>query len=139
VTRKARSPGAAFVALALVVCTGCGTLFRGTHQTVHFESIPPGVDLRDVRTGETCVTPADVSLWRTRRHVFLATKAGYKSQDVYIDSRGSFVWYYANIVTLFLGLAVDAVAGGLYDLEPANVVLVMEADGAPAPQPPAPN
>lgn len=129
VTRGTHSRAAVAVVLAFALtASGCGTLFRGTHQTVHFESIPSGVELRDVRTGEVTVTPADISLWRTRRHVFVATKAGYKAQEVYIDSRGSFVWYYANIVTLFLGLAVDAVAGGLYDLAPENVSLVMETE-----------
>jgi hypothetical protein len=129
VTRAIRAPAAA--ALALFVASGCGTLVRGTHQTIHVESIPPEVDLRDVRTGDTWVTPVDVSLWRTRRHVLEATKPGYRSQEILIDSRGSFTWYYANVVTLFLGVAVDAVAGGLYDLAPESVTVVMETADDP--------
>jgi len=113
--------------LCLLVASGCGTLVRGTHQTVHVESIPSDVELRDARTGETWLAPADISLWRTRRHVLIASKPGYRSQEIYIRSEASAVWYYANIVTLFVGLAVDAVAGGLYDLAPERVTVVMEA------------
>jgi hypothetical protein len=122
-----------WLGLLLLVATssGCATLVRGTTQTIHFDCSPEGVVLRDASSGEPSWNlPADVTLSRRGFHWLIATKDGYRPADVYIRSEVSVKWYYLDLPTLGLGALFDAIAGGLYDLEPAQVSLVLE----PAPQ-----
>lgn len=112
--------------LLLSLGSGCATIVRGTHQSVHFESVPPGAELRDKRTGETWFTPIDVELPRDRRYEFVIAKAGYQPQEVYIRSEVPLHWWIIDAFTLCISTVIDAALGGLYDLKPERVTVVLE-------------
>ena len=110
----------------LLSATGCASYLRGTQQTVHFDSIPSGAEIRNARTDEKLNAPGDVSLWRGRRHVFVASAPGYRPASIYIDSRPTPDWVEWWLWDLFLGFPIDYLAGGVYDLAPEKVLVVLE-------------
>ncbi|MGH2901017.1 MAG: hypothetical protein ACRDMZ_20245, partial [Solirubrobacteraceae bacterium] len=63
---------------ALFITSGCATIVRGTHQSVHFESLPAGALLLDKGTGQTWQTPVDVALPRNGRHALVISLDGYE-------------------------------------------------------------
>jgi hypothetical protein len=112
--------------LALGLGSGCATIVRGTHQNVHFDSVPAGAELRDSRTGEIWRTPVDIELPRDRRYAFVMSMAGYQPQEIYIRSEVPLHWWIIDAFTLCISTLFDAVLGGLYDLRPDRVSVVLE-------------
>ena len=113
---------------------GCATMARGTRQTVRFDISPEGAEVRDKRTGEVWTAPADISLLRRQRHSLVVSKEGYQSQEVYLRSEVPFEWWFVGSLTLGVSFAFDATLGGLYDLEPKRVAVVLEHHRAPTRQ-----
>lgn len=116
--------------------SGCGTLAHGTHQTIHFESKPDGAQLQELTTGETWIMPVDASLARVHHHRLLATMDGYRPQAVYLSREIPFHWWLLDGLTLGIGLVVDALTGGFYQLSPERVIIVLEPN--PTSPPPTP-
>jgi len=117
----------------LSVLMGCATLVRGTRQTVHFESSPEGAEFRDASTGQRWTAPTDIALERKRRHSLSVSKDGYESQQVYLRSEVPFAWWFLDAFTLGVSTAIDAILGGLYDLKPERVTVVLEPAQTGAP------
>jgi len=62
----------------------------------------------------------------------VVSKPGYQPQQVYIRSEVPFTWWAIDAFTLCISTLVDALLGGLYDLEPAHVTVVLDPAPAPA-------
>ena len=123
-----RSLGLALAAIALG--SGCATMARGTRQEVSFTTVPEGAVVRDLRSGESWQTPAVVELARNHRYQLEVSKQGFRSEQVYLRSEVPFQWWLVGSFTLGVSILFDATLGGLYDLEPAAVHVVLERDRA---------
>lgn len=112
------------VSLVLGLLAGCATIMHGKTQSVGISSIPEGatvtVDNQPVGT-----TPVFADLKRKDEHVVRISLEGYTTATLTL-SRKTSGWVWGNI--LFgglIGLAVDAITGGLYKLEPEHLSATM--------------
>ena len=124
------------LALCLFAASGCATMARGRTQPVSFVTVPEGAKVRDDATGETWQTPAIVDLQRRQRHPLIVTLDGYREERVYLRSEVPFQWWMVGALTLGISLPFDAILGGLYDLKPADVHVVLEREKPATPAPP---
>ncbi|HEX7150291.1 MAG TPA: hypothetical protein VF618_02300 [Thermoanaerobaculia bacterium] len=136
--------------IAVVMFTqACATVHHGRHQEISVVSDPAGanVEIRCGKVQTTVVTPATVRLPRRVEDCSLTlAHAGYQSETVVFDSvpsgwlwanfaapiaggvvgstRGSdqaFVDFLVGVLFGGLGIAVDAMTGAMWALEPAAV------------------
>jgi hypothetical protein len=79
---------------------------------------------------ERGVTPVIADLKRKDNHVIKVTMDGYQTFEMAL-TRSVSGWVWGNIVFGgIVGLAVDAITGGLYKLSPEQVTAELKADGA---------
>lgn len=100
--------------------TSCATIINGTCQKVGISSNPSDawiwVDRNYVGN-----TPLVIELSRKDNHVVRIELPGYMPYEVQFTKEVS-GWVFGNIVFGgFIGLAVDAVSGGIYRLTPEQV------------------
>lgn len=99
---------------------GCATIMHGTTQDVGFSSTPSGaaVTVDNTTRGKT---PTVVKLSRKDNHIVKIELPGYQPFEATITRRVS-GWVWGNIVFGgVIGLAVDAISGGLYKLTPEQI------------------
>jgi len=121
----------AISAVVLLVCFtlwGCATIMHGTTQEIGVQSRPTGatvtIDNKDFGT-----TPVIASLSRKDNHIVSVTLEGYEPFDATI-TRSTSGWVWGNIVFGgLIGLAVDAISGGLYKLSPEQVEAELASKG----------
>ena len=101
---------------------------RGSEQQVTFSSSPAGAEFLDLETGARWTAPAALPLARLYSHSILASKPGHRSEEVYLHSQASPGWYAVGCLTLGVSLVFDAILGGLYDLTPSEVHVVLERE-----------
>ncbi len=103
-----------------VFVTGCATIIHGTTQYVGFSSAPSGAAV--IVDGATRgKTPTVLKLRRKDNHIIQIKLAGYQPFDATI-TRSVSGWVWGNIVFGgVIGLAVDAITGGLYKLTPEQI------------------
>ena len=104
----------------LTSLTGCATIMHGTRQSVGIASNP----------SDACVwvdqyyagnTPVIVEMSRRDNHLVRIELAGYQPYEAAFTRQLS-GWVFGNIVFGgVIGLAVDAISGGLYRLTPEQV------------------
>ena len=121
-----RAWGTALAALVIASSSGCATIARGTHQEVLIETAPEGATIIVERTGEEHLSPVRLQLQRSRRHQFVISKDGYETQHLYLRSEANAIWWIVDAFSLGIGNILDAVLGGLYDLEPERPYVVLE-------------
>lgn len=110
--------------LLVLVIVGCATIMHGTSQSIGFSSTPSGAKVT-VDNQERGHTPVIASLSRKDNHIVKIEMDGYQPFEATI-TRSVSGWVLGNI--LFgglIGLAVDAISGGLYKLTPDQVAGVM--------------
>lgn len=118
----------AFVASA-VVMSGCASIMHGTHQDVGISSSPTGaaVTIDNMAPGKT---PYVANLSRKDAHIVHLTMPGYAPADLTLTRKTS-GWVWGNIVFGgLIGLAVDAISGGLYNLTPEQLSATLAAQNA---------
>ena len=107
-------------AAAIVTAAACATIMHGTTQDVGISSTPTGssVTIDNKPLGNT---PVIAKLARKDHHIVKIEMPGYQPFESTITRKVS-GWVWGNI--LFgglIGLAVDAISGGLYKLTPEQV------------------
>jgi hypothetical protein len=110
----------AIVAIVVAIATACGTIIHGTRQDVGVSSSPTGaqVFVDNTPLGQT---PVVAKLTRKDNHVIRITMPGYQTFETNV-TRSVSGWVWGNIVFGgLIGLAVDAISGGLYKLRPEQV------------------
>lgn len=120
--------GAVVLSLASVVFFGCATIMHGTSQGIGIQSKPTGAAVT-IDNQEYGKTPVVANLSRKDNHVVHLTLDGYQPFDATII-RSTSGWVWGNI--LFgglIGLAVDAISGGLYKLSPQQVEAELASKG----------
>jgi uncharacterized protein YceK len=106
------------VSLAILALTaGCGTIMHGSSQDIGISSSPTGaqVSIDNFAKGST---PVIANLSRKNNHIVKIAMPGYEPAEMTLTNSVS-GWVWGNIVFGgLIGLAVDAISGGLYNLNP---------------------
>ena len=113
------------VALSSLLLLGaCGTIMHGTSQDVGISSSPTGATIKiDGQAGAQ--TPYVAKLSRKDSHIIHIEAPGYAPADLTI-TRGTSGWVWGNLLFGGLvGLAVDAISGGLYKLSPEQLTTTL--------------
>jgi hypothetical protein len=96
--------------------TGCASIMHGTSQDVGISSSPTGAKV--TVDGQQATTPYVAKLSRKDNHIVKLAMDGYAPADLTLTKSVS-GWVWGNIVFGgLIGLAVDAISGGLYNLTP---------------------
>jgi PEGA domain len=114
------------LALGLV---GCATIMHGSEQEIGFSSTPTNakVSIDGQPRGQT---PVVVKLARKEKHVVRMELDGYQPFEAAL-TRGTSGWVWGNIVFGgVIGLAVDAMSGGLYQINENSVAAQLQAANA---------
>ncbi|MEK6606029.1 MAG: hypothetical protein AABZ30_00040 [Myxococcota bacterium] len=121
---------------------GCATIFNGSTTDVKIDSRPTaarftivsskGIGLRDagneVANGKT---PAKVRLNNSTTYVVTVKAEGYREAKVFIDQSFN-AWTICSIACGLIGVGVDLLSGGMWDLKPDQIMVTLET-AAPAP------
>lgn len=109
------------VCLTLIIAlTGCATIMHGTRQGISISSVPTGatVTIDGQSAGKTPISP---DLSRKEKHLVKIELEGYMPFEMYVNRKVS-GWVWGNVAFGgLIGLAVDAISGGLYNLTPELV------------------
>lgn len=98
----------------------CATIIHGTRQEIGFSSSPTGA-IVFIDKKELAKTPFIASLTRKDKHLVRIEMPGYEPFEMLITKKVS-GWVWGNIVFGgLIGLIVDAVSGGIYELNPGQV------------------
>jgi uncharacterized protein YceK len=106
--------------IGLLLMTGCATIIHGTRQDVGISSTPAGafVTIDNLQSG---TTPVFSKLRRKENHVVRISLPGYQPMDLTLTSSVS-GWVWGNLaIGGLVGLAVDAISGGMYKLSPSEL------------------
>jgi len=115
--------------LVAAVFAGCATIINKTTQQVGISSNPSNATVT-VDGASFGRTPTIASLKRGDNHIVKIELEGYRPYEMAITKKVS-GWVWGNV--LFgglIGLAVDAISGGLYRLTPEQVQADLRANGA---------
>lgn len=116
-----------WIALALVVGVlpafgGCATIMRGTGHGIGISSQPAGAQVI-VDNQNLGVTPVSAKLRRKENHHVVIQLEGYQPYEIMLTRQTS-GWIFGNILFgpgVLIGIAVDAISGGMYTLKPEQV------------------
>jgi len=108
---------------------GCASIMHGSSQKVGISSSPTGATV-SVDNKPLGNTPVFADLKRGEEHVVTIEMPGYDKAQLTITKSVS-GWVWGNIVFGgFIGLAVDAITGGLYNLSPEQLNAELRKGGA---------
>ena len=114
------------VLLSLLLISACATVINGNKQKVSIASSPPNatVIVDQVPQGNT---PLVVNLKRKQTHLVRIERVGYKPYETLLN-RDTSDWVWGNIIVCcgLIGMGVDAMTGGFYDLEPGEIYMTLE-------------
>lgn len=120
------------IVLATLFLAGCGTILNGTYQKVGVSSNPSGANVA-VDGKSVGSTPVIVELKRKDDHHIRIALDGYYPYEIPITCKLDVAPLVADIFfTGLLGIAVDAVSGGLYELRPDDVRAELSKEGTGA-------
>lgn len=112
---------------SLASLTGCCTVMHGTRQSIGIASNPSNVSIW-VDRNYVGNTPLIVEMSRKDNHVVRIELEGYQPYEATF-SRQLSGWVFGNIVFGgVIGLAVDAISGGLYMLTPDQIQAEMRSN-----------
>ena len=118
--------------LVYLSCAGCASIMHGTHQDVGISSSPTAavVTIDGVASGQT---PLVAHLARGRNHILSIRADGYAPYETTL-TRDVSGWVWGNLVFGgLIGLAVDGMDGGMYQLTPEQVHVDLRQNAADAP------
>lgn len=100
-----------------VILSGCGSIINGTTQDVGISSVPSAAEVT-VDGQIIGKTPVTAQLRRKDNHIVKLELPGYLPYEATF-TRSVSGWVWGNIIFGgLIGLAVDAISGGLYKLTP---------------------
>ena len=131
-----RAEAAVAALLAVTSLAGCGTIAKGTTQTIQVTSSPPGGQFSVSPSGQEGVTPAEVKLERRHDHTFVFSLPGHSTRKAYVRRTVAVGPPTANAVSCLVlpfvcfGLAgIDEASGGHFDLLPNPLHVVLSPGG----------
>lgn len=112
------------VLIAAAASSGCASIMHGTRQDVSIASTPSGASVT-INGQDRGKTPAAVELSRKDKHLLKVELPGYLPFESYLIRKVS-GWVWGNLVFGGIpGLAIDAITGGLYNLNPEDVTVTL--------------
>lgn len=115
------------VLIVAVLLNSCATIINGTSQQVNITSTP--IEAKVIIDGEELgKTPFIADLKRKDNHIVKIELDGYKTEVITLNGKTS-GWFFGNC--LFggvIGMAVDAITGGMYKLQPEEIKRTMNVD-----------
>jgi hypothetical protein len=108
------------LAMASLELVACASIMHGTRQDVGITTMPTGasVTIDNLQSGST---PVFAKLTRKENHVVHIDMQGYQPIDLTLTHSVS-GWVWGNIAFGgLIGLAVDAISGGMYKLSPEQL------------------
>jgi hypothetical protein len=116
-----------FIALAastglFFASAGCATIVRGTSHGIGIASQPPGAKVT-INNQEYGRTPVSAKLRRKDNHHVVIELEGYEPYEIVL-TRQTRAWLAGNLVFGLgfpIGIAIDAIAGGMYSLKPDQI------------------
>lgn len=103
-----------------LVFSGCASIINGTTQEVGFSSSPTGAKIC-VDNQQCGNTPRVFNLKRKENHIVRLELEGYQPYETTLSRQVS-GWVWGNVLFGGLvGLAVDAISGGIYKLTPEQI------------------
>src|SRR3954464_12041409 len=123
------------VIAAAILLSGCASIMPGTSQDVGISSTPTNalVTVDNMPVGNT---PVVAKLSRKDNHIVHIAVDGYAPADLTL-TRSTSGWVWGNIVFGgLIGLAVDAISGGLYNLTPNQISGQLSGGVIPQGKPP---
>ena len=120
--RKAETMGIALILTLVSVLTGCATILKGTGQGMSITSRPSGAEVL-VNNESKGVTPVSTKLRRKENHTIVIRLDGYEPYETVLTRQTS-GWVFGNVLFgpgVVIGIAVDAISGGMYKFEPNAV------------------
>ncbi len=116
-------------ACAALSLAGCATIIHSKSQEVGVSSTPTGATV-SIDHADKGATPLVAKLSRKDKHVLRVEMPGYKAYEATLTPKVS-GWVWGNLVFGGLvGVAVDAISGGMYRLTPEQVSAVLNTDQA---------
>src|SRR5689334_6040905 len=108
------------LAVGALALSACASIIHGTSQDVGISSSPTGAQVTvDNRAG--AVTPYVAKLSRKDNHIVKLSMDGYAPAELTLTKSVS-GWVWGNVVFGgLIGLGVDAISGGLYNLTPPQL------------------
>jgi hypothetical protein len=122
-----KTPIRAAIILSALVLAACASVIHGTHQDVGITSVPTGasVAIDNLQSG---TTPVFAKLTRKDNHVVRIELPGYQPLDLAL-TRSVSGWVWGNVaIGGLIGLAVDAIDGGMYKLSPEQLSATLTPD-----------
>jgi hypothetical protein len=111
-----------------VLAWSCATIMHGTSQKIGISSSPSGAKVI-VDNADFGATPTFAELKRGDDHIVKISLEGYQTAELTITKSVS-GWVWGNIVFGgLIGLAVDAISGGLYNLSPEQLNAELKKNG----------
>lgn len=112
------------IAASALTLSACASIMHGTSQDVGISSSPTGATVT-VDNSAKAQTPYVANLSRKDNHVIHVAADGYAPADLTL-TRSTSGWVWGNIVFGgLIGLAVDAMTGGLYNLSPEQLTTTL--------------
>ena len=98
--------------------SGCAAIVKGTHDDVTINSVPSGATFHVQPTGQSGVTPAQLSLSSKRKYLVAYNKKCHLPAQSQIDKQFS-GWTVMNLFIPFgiIGFAIDFGTGAAYSLD----------------------
>ncbi|RIZ72063.1 MAG: PEGA domain-containing protein [Methylococcales bacterium] len=110
------------------VLSGCATIIDGTKQKVSFSSNPSHAEI--IVDGKVLgTTPLTQDLSKKTEHSVTLNLSGYHPYEVKLTKKVN-SWVWGNLVFGgLIGLGVDALTGGLYELTPSQINADLKVKG----------
>ena len=108
------------LAACSLALSACASIMHGTSQDIGISSTPTSASVT-IDNSAKGQTPFVAKLSRKDNHVIHIAADGYEPADLTL-TRSTSGWVWGNLVFGgVIGLAVDAITGGLYKLSPAQL------------------
>lgn len=111
--------------LSVLNLNNCAAIFKGTNDSINFKSKPAGakVYLNGEYAGDT---PLHIKLKASKSYIVEIKKDGYNSCTYHLNSEISAGWIILDVICGLVPVAIDAVTGSWYYLEPGYLNCDME-------------
>lgn len=112
--------------LGALALSACASIMHGTSQDIGISSSPTGAKVM-IDNQQGANTPYVAKLSRKDNHIVKIDLDGYQPAELTLTKSVS-GWVWGNIVFGgLIGLAVDAISGGLYNLTPEQLQATLAA------------
>lgn len=114
-----------FIAIVVLILSGCATLFHGSTDGVNFSSDPQGAKVY-VNGDLLGTTPFALNLKSNKTYTIEFKKDGYETKSVLLNSTVGGGWVVLDVVFGLVPVIVDAATGDWYSLDQDHVNAVLE-------------